>query len=1281
LGISGSAGTLTSVSGFAIGSNNATSNSIINTVLAGTANTVPLNIVNNLGTVTLNGLNTYTGKSIISSGSVIVNSTSSLGIGGSIVLTGGWLVYGTNIAPTGGNAPDFSNRFSTTDSDQKFNIDTNGNSVTFNTALVTTDSGGHTSGIDKRGVGTLTLNGSVNNTFYNTTVEGGTLQVGTGGTTGSLGSANGSAYVVTLHGNGVLAFNRSNAVTLAATITGDGTGGLTQMGTNVLSLTATQNYIGVTSVLSGTLKEATTGLVGVLATSSVLSVTGGIFDLNGHTQTLAGVTLTGGTIGDTATNHGTLTSTIPFVTGGGVINALLNGASGSVGLTQSGTGNTVLNQQNIYHGLTSITAGTLTIGIDYAISNTTGSLASVVSLGANNGTLTGSGVLALNPNNGTLNKNLTLGSLTLYAGSITGGFNTNGTNNTTGGTITNIGPAAFNFYGGEVDASLVSSVGILKNSGTVSTNYGVLTLNGNNSSLNGTTTLTGGTLILGNAGALGSTSIVYTGTNNTTIMYAPGITTDLSTVIAPSNGLRNIVIDTGSANTVNFNTAITQTGTTTLTKAGAGTLVLGTPNTFTGTTTVNGGTLLVGGGTVTVTDALASGTLAISNGVLDLASNSLTKPGLVYLGGVVTSGTVSSVTSGTITSAGGVLNSSLGFDLVAGLINAPLVGVSNATINKHGAGNVIVTSDLSGFHGNIAYSLSAGSITVGTGGTTGVLPNTLISTGTSAAYLTFNRSDSVTYAGTLTGNLALTQAGSGILTLTQLNTNSGGTNLNNGILVIGASNALGTGIIAFNGGSLTLFDGFDYSPWFSSAANQAFNINLHNQAVIFHAPVTSAGGNLNLYGGGSVTLMSDNNTYGALSIGTGVTVLLGGGSTIGLTGSLGAASITDSGLIAFNRTAPLTVATAITGSGGIEQREAGVTTLTGTNTYAGTTTITKGTLTVGDGTTNGQLGSGAILNNSTASTGHLTFNRSDAVNVASTVTGNLALTQAGTGNTTLNGAANYTGPTSISAGTLTYGGGVASSIQGVSGTGVLKVASGSTLTSDGIKMPTGALSVAGSMQIRSNGSNNGVSKISTLTLAGSTGAWSSKLDLTNNLMVVEATSSNKSAQLSTIRNQVSYGKTHTTGIVSTTITSSTAIAVVDNGTLPTPKTALQGVSVGSNSILVTQALAGDTDLSGKVDFTDLTALLRGYNTSQAGRTWQTGNFTGSGSFADLTALLRNYNQNFGTFGLAAGGGSDVASTGVVSQSLSSSAPVPEPTSLALIGLGAAALLTRRKRKI
>ena len=59
-----------------------------------------------------------------------------------------------------------------------------------------------------------------------------------------------------------------------------------------------------------------------------------------------------------------------------------------------------------------------------------------------------------------------------------------------------------------------------------------------------------------------------------------------------------------------------------------------------------------------------------------------------------------------------------------------------------------------------------------------------------------------TLSGAITGVGAWTKAGPGTLTLTGMNTYSGGTNLNGGILAVNSDVNLGTGALSFNGGTL-----------------------------------------------------------------------------------------------------------------------------------------------------------------------------------------------------------------------------------------------------------------------------------------------------------------------------------------------------------------------------------------------------------------------------------------------------------------------------------------------
>ena len=114
------------------------------------------------------------------------------------------------------------------------------------------------------------------------------------------------------------------------------------------------------------------------------------------------------------------------------------------------------------------------------------------------------------------------------------------------------------------------------------------------------------------------------------------------------------------------------------------------------------------------------------------------------------------------------------------------------------------------------------------------------------------------------------------------------------------------------------------------------------------------------------TLTGDNTYTGGTTIAAG-TLQLGNGGT---TGSI-AGNVVDNGALVFNRSDSLTF-------GGVDQRHrlaqavgAGTTILTGDNTYTGGTTISAGTLQLGNGGTTGSI-AGNIVDN-----GALVFNRSD----------------------------------------------------------------------------------------------------------------------------------------------------------------------------------------------------------------------------------------------------------------------------------------------------------------
>ena len=99
-----------------------------------------------------------------------------------------------------------------------------------------------TNGMRLYGSGTLILTGN-NNYTGNTTISGGTLQVGNGGVTGIVPGD--------IVDNAGLVFNRSDSYTYSNSISGSGT--VTQAGNGTLVLSGNNTYSGVTTVSTGTL--------------------------------------------------------------------------------------------------------------------------------------------------------------------------------------------------------------------------------------------------------------------------------------------------------------------------------------------------------------------------------------------------------------------------------------------------------------------------------------------------------------------------------------------------------------------------------------------------------------------------------------------------------------------------------------------------------------------------------------------------------------------------------------------------------------------------------------------------------------------------------------------------------------------------------------------------------------------------------------------------------------------------------------------------------------------
>ena len=188
----------------------------------------------------------------------------------------------------------------------------------------------------------------------------------------------------------------------------------------------------------------------------------------------------------------------------------------------------------------------------------------------------------------------------------------------------------------------------------------------------------------------------------------------------------------------------------------------------------------------------------------------------------------------------------------------------------------------------------------------------------------------------------------------------------------------------------------------------------------------SGGGSLTKTGGGTLVL-TNADAASATTI-SGGTLQLGLGS-YGNDGTL-SGPITDNGVLVANYFGTQTLSGSISGSGRGDEGRPWTLILTNAESYGGGTTISAGTLQLGNGVTNGSLaGNGAgdrhfQLASTTAPRRPLAASSAAAA----------ALTMFGASTLTLTSANTYTGGTTISAGTLQLGNGTSNGSLSAAGT-------------------------------------------------------------------------------------------------------------------------------------------------------------------------------------------------------------------------------------------------------
>src|SRR5262249_8449098 len=140
------------------------------------------------------------------------------------------------------------------------------------TLIISNNISGGVNNLTKVGAGTVVL--AAANTYGTTTINEGPLQLGNGGTTGTLGAG-------PIIDNWYLAVNRTDDITISATVSG--VGGLLKSGANTLTLTGNNTYDGSVGAPLGTGAPGATATrldTGTIALGSDTALGTGILRLN-----------------------------------------------------------------------------------------------------------------------------------------------------------------------------------------------------------------------------------------------------------------------------------------------------------------------------------------------------------------------------------------------------------------------------------------------------------------------------------------------------------------------------------------------------------------------------------------------------------------------------------------------------------------------------------------------------------------------------------------------------------------------------------------------------------------------------------------------------------------------------------------------------------------------------------------------------------------------------------------------------------------------------------------
>jgi autotransporter-associated beta strand protein len=859
-----------------------------------------------IGVLRFHGNNTYTGATTISDGTLLVGdggSSGTLGTGTAFINAPGALAYQRSDSPTLSNAYSGNGTiifYGTSVIDQSsYALSANSSAFTGSISLDNILAGskarlvlsngnqiGAAASVTVNNGSGLFFSGGSYNTTWNLTGAGWTE---TAGQLGAMRVGNGSTVGGTVNLMGdtrIAAWSGESTGVVSASITDGGAAfQLEKFGPGTITLSGTNTYNRGTSIAQGTLRMGANNVMPAADVVGILS--GATFDLNNTSQTIG--QLTGA--GSVTLGSGTLTLSNNSATSSSTA------ISGTGQLVKAGTGTlTLSNATNTYTGGTVVQAGTLVLAAPQTGATGAIQVDAGATLQFSLPDVYGNHVSTAAPNIVVANATLTNGgaffntlqnvSLANSAMNNTGGFGTNFMSWSVRGVITSTGSSTITLTGaagglnlgqdGDTEFNVASGTllvtgPILNNRNAantadlsgrvVKTGSGILTLNGANT-FTGGATLASGSLVVASAGALGSTgTISFTGG---TLQYSAGNTVDYSGRFSTAASQVYDVHTDGQS--VAWAANLTSSGGV-LNKRGPGTLTLSGTNTYSGNTNIYEGTLALGSAAALGT----SGQILLLGGTLQYsAANQVDYSPRLWPSTMirvdtngqnviwsVNVGTITKLGNGTLTISGSYAPTGI-TTIAAGTLRMNRADTRSYTTDFIGSGTLEhAGTGTTIFSGNVsvpAVTISAGVVQIGSGGATGSLSGNVANSGS----LRFQRNNTYTYGGIVSGIGTLQQLGTGVLTLAAANTYTGATSIAAGTIQLGIANAIPAG------GALDI------------AAGGTLDLNGRNQVI----GVLSGAGAILLNGG---TLTVSSGTSSASIAGSGNLVKPGAG-TLALTG-------------------------------------------------------------------------------------------------------------------------------------------------------------------------------------------------------------------------------------------------------------------------------------------------------------------------------------------------------------------------------------------------------------